>query len=396
MKNIIFIVLDGLGDAPVKELLNKTPLESSKTENFDYLAQNGALGILKPVFTTAIPTSEEGHFVLFGYNPKKYRIQRGLYSAKAVGHNLKKGEVALRGNFATVDDNLNIIDRRAGRIENTDILIKELNGIVIDGIKILVKKEAGHRVCVILQGQGLDSFVSDGDPHYSCLGKKAQRIIPLHKRAELTANVLNKFLIVAKEILKNHDINKGRSFPVNYILLREAASASKIPSFKKRYGLTACCIAGKFLYKEIGRTLGMKVIDVSGANGLGNTNLEGKVSAVLSNIKKYNFIYLHIKYTDTLAEDGNYIGKRDFIEKIDKAIKPLLSLKNVLISVSADHSTCCNLKRHCKEPIPLLIYGSNINDKSIKFSEKQCRSGGLGIVSQIDLMKKILTLAKKS
>jgi len=397
---IILIILDGLGDKPVSKLKNKTPLEAAKTPNLDWLAKNGVCGLMSPVHHTAIPTSEEGHLSLFGYDTAKYPVKRGLFTATGAGIKMRKGDVALRGNFATVGSKINVIDRRAGRIDKTDSLVKAVNGIVIDKVKFLVRYAGGYRVGIVLRGKNLSSQISDGDPHYGKLEKGLRKIVPLDKssQAKFTAQVLNKFLDKSHLILEDHPLNKKRTkkglLPANYFLVRGASSFTKLPSFKKKYNLKACCIAGKILYKQIGEFMGMKLIKVKGANGSPLTNLRGKISAAKKNLKKYNFIFLHIKATDSLAEDGDYLGKKKFIERIDKSLKPLLSLKNILIVVTADHSTCCNLKRHCKEPIPILIYGSGA-DKISQFSEKACKKGKLGRFSQLKLMPKILRLYKK-
>ena len=394
---ILLIIIDGLSDRPISQLKNKTPLGAAKTPNLDFLAKNGICGQIKPfLYHTAIPTSEDTHFALFGYDVGIYRIRRGVLTVMGTGMKMRPGDVALRGNFGTVNAKLNMIDRRAGRISKTEPLVKELNGLVIDGVKFLIKKAAEYRVGIILRGENLSSKISDGDTHYGKLGKKIQKIVPLDKsfKANRTAKVLNKFIDKAHQILKNHPLNKKRKKsglpPANYLLVRGASSFLKrIPSFKEKYGLKACCIAGKPLYKQIGEILGMDLINVKGATGLSNTNLKGKIQAVKNALKNYNFIFLHIKAADSLAEDGNFFGKKEFIEKIDKSIKSLLKLKNVLIVVTADHSTCSELKRHCSELIPLLIYGDGKNGVQ-KFSEMDCQKGELGKIKQINLMKEIL------
>jgi len=400
MKKIILIVLDGLGDGPIPDFNGKTPLEAARTPNLDKLAEEGISGMVKPVFTTAVPTSEEGHFVLFGYNPEKYKIQRGIFTAEGAGIKLKKGDVALRGNFGTVDESMNVLDRRAGRIKKTEPLIKALKGITIGGVKFLIKKAGDYRVGIVLRGKGLSSNISDGDPHYGSLGKGLRKVKPLDKSSEarFTAEILNKFLEKTHQILKNHPYNKERKkkglLPANYILVREAGSFQKIPSFKKRYGLKACCVAGKFLYQQIAKKLGMKIIKVEGATGLPDTNLKGKFEAVLNNLDKYDFVFLHIKATDSLAEDGNFKGKKEFIEKVDKEVKPLFELEDVLIIVTADHSTCSLLKRHCKRSFPILIYG-NGKDSVKEFSEKACQRGDLAKIRQLDIMDKVVAIAKE-
>lgn len=398
-KKIILIVIDGLGDSPVPELGNKTPLEAAETPNLDQLVKNGTCGLMTPVHHTAIPTSEEGHLSLFGYSMEEYPARRGFFTALGAGIKMKKGDIGLRGNFSTVDEKMNVIDRRAGRINETNELIKAIDGMVIDGIKFLVRYADGHRVAIVLRGKNLSSNISDGDPHYGKLGEGLREIEPLDEteEAKFTAGVLNKFLEQSHQILKEHSFNKERQekglLSANYILTRGVSSFVEMPSFKKRYGLKAACIAGRNLYKQIGESLGMKLIKVEGADGSVSTNLDGKVSAAKNHLKKYDFIFLHIKAADSLAEDGNCLGKKEFIEKIDKSLEPLLDLKDVLIAVTADHSTCCGLKRHCDELIPILVYGAG-SDGLSKFSEKECRNGTLGQFSQLDLMKKILLLTK--
>jgi 2,3-bisphosphoglycerate-independent phosphoglycerate mutase len=259
-----------------------------------------------------------------------------------------------------------------------------------------------------MRGKNLSNEISDGDTFYSKLQeKKAQKIRALKNTlsAKFTAKILNQFLEKTHQILKNHPENRKREkkglLPANYILVRGASAFSKIPSFKKKYNLSACCIAGKTLYKGIGKILGMDLIKVKGANGLPSTNLKGKFLAAKKALRKlapnqtsfgegYDFVYLHIKAVDTFGEDGDWQGKKNFIEKIDKHLKILLDLKNVLIIITADHSTCCSLKRHCLELIPCLIYNEKIIPDNVKkFSEKECQKGKLGVFRQLDFMKKI-------
>lgn len=392
---ILFVVIDGLGDEEIPAFWNKTPLEKAKTPNLDFLAKKGICGVGVPIFSGAIPTSEEGHFSLFGYNPKKIPLKRGYFLAMGLKLKLKKGDVILRGNFATVDKNLNVIDRRAGRIKNTSPLIKFISKRIkeIKGVKILIKKGPEYRICVILRGKNLSWKVSDGDPFYSKLEIRVSKIRPLEKTEEafFTAEILNEFLEKSYQILKNHPLNKKRKFPANYILLRGASSFQKIDSFYKKYKLKAGFIAGKALYKGIGKALGMKEIRVKGATGLVNTNLKGKFLSAKRALEKYDFIFLHIKATDSLAEDGKFEEKKKFIEKIDKEIKEIIGLKKTLIVVTADHSTCSLLKRHCKKPFPILIYGDG-KDKVERFSERACQRGKIGKISSLKLMPILIKL----
>lgn len=395
---IILIIIDGLGDEPIPALENKTPLEVAKTPNLDFLAKKGICGLIETFRfpNEKFPTSEGTHIALFGY--KDFFLGRGPYEVAGIGMEMKKGDIALRANFATVDKNLKIIDRRAGRIDDTKPLVKALSEIKINGIKFLIKKSYGHRAGLILRGKGLSIKISDGDPHKA--NSKVKKIVPLDKskEAKSTANILNKFLSEAHQILEKHSLNKKRKsqglLPANYLLVRGAGRFEKTPSFKKRYGLRACCISGGGIYKGVGKILGMDLMKVKGANGFSDTNLKGKFLAAKSFLKKYDFIFCHVKATDTFSHDGNFLAKKEFIEKIDRNLKTLLELKNTLLVITSDHSTCSLLREHCKNPCPILIFGNGKNSVK-KFSEKACRKGKLGKLKQINLMRKILKLSKK-
>jgi len=396
VKKIILVVIDGLGDRPIPALKNKTPLEAAFTPNLDFLAQNGVCGMIETFWfpEQKYPHSDTAHLALLGYNPEVYYLGRGPYEVTGIGMDLKKGDVALRANFGTIDKNLKIIDRRAGRISQTQPLVRALARIKeINRVRFLIKKSYGHRAGLILRGKNLSAEISDGDSKVT--GVRPLSILPKRKSKEaiFTARVLNKFLEKAHQILKDHPLNKQREkqgkLPANFLLVRGAGQMKETPAFRKKYRLRAACIAGGGLYKGIGKILGMDLIKVKGATGFSDTNLKGKILAAKKNLKKYDFIFLHIKAADNLAEDGNFRGKKEFIERIDKNIESLLNLKNTLIVVTADHSTCCSLKRHCLEPVPILIFG-NGRDKVSQFSEKACQKGKLGKIKQLNLMSKIL------
>lgn len=405
---IILVIIDGLGDEPIPALGNKTPLEAAKTPNLNWLASKGVCGLIEPwQLRKEKPASDTCHLALFGYDPKIYYLGRGPYEAAGIGMEMKKGDIALRTNFGTVDENLKIIDRRAGRIENTQSFIKALSRIRVKGVKFLIKKSYGHRIVLVLRGKDVSPAIADGDPHE--IGKKVRKILPIcvprrvkkseRKKAEFTAQALNEFLEKAHKILKVHSLNKKREkqnlLPANYLLVRGAGEFRETPSFKEKHGLKAGCIAGGGLYKGIGKILGMDLIEVRGATGFANTNLKGKISAVKKSIRNHDFLFLHIKATDSLAEDGNYFGKKAFIEKIDKNLKPLLRLKNTLIAITGDHSTSSLKKRHCSRPFSFLIYSDIIEADIVReFSERACQKGGLGKVKQLYLMRKVLLYNK--
>ena len=338
MKKIIFIVIDGLGDKPIPQLGNKTPLEAAEKPNLDWLAANGKSGLVLPFKFSwqKKPQSDSCHLALFGYDPEIYYLGRGPYEAAGINIKMEKGDVAFRANFATCDKDTKIIDRRASRISETQSLIKALDGMQIEGVKFLVKKSVGHRAVVIMRGGNLSPCISDCDP--KATGVKIKKVMPKFtvlpkckkeqfvglRDAQFTADILNKFLRGAHKILDNHPFNKKRvrkgMLPANLLLVRGAGQFQEVPSFNESWGMKACCIAGGGLYKGIAKILGMNILNVKGANALSNTNLAGKITAAKNALHKYDFVFCHIKATDSLAEDGNFIGKKSFIEKIDQSL----------------------------------------------------------------------------
>lgn len=396
-RKIVLIVIDGLADELIPQLKRKTPLEAAKTPNFDFLAKNGICGATFAWREKGkIPTSEDTHLAIFGYDPKKSNPGRGILEAIGIGEKIKKEDICFRGNFATVDENLTIIDRRAERIEKTENLIFALNKIKVKGAKVIVRKSFGHRIVLILRGKNLSEKVSSNDPKK--VGVKVLEILAKDKNAKKTVKVLNEFLEKARAILECQSLNKRRikegKLPANYLLLRGAGKFRPIESFKEKYGLKAGFIAGGILYKGIAKYLGMKKIRVKGANGMANTNLRGKFLAVKKEIKNFDFIFLHLKAVDTFAEDGDFLGKKRFIEKIDQNLRPLLSLKNTLICITGDHPTSCLRKNHFFGLNPVLIFGDG-KDRVEKFSENDCKKGKLGIFPQKNLLKKIFQLTKE-
>ena len=394
---IILVVIDGLADKRIKDLDNKTPLEAANTPNMDKMAKSGLTGQVFPfIEKDKLPTSEDAHLALLGYDPENDNPGRGVFEVAGIGMDIKAGDVALRGNFATLGLDGLILDRRAGRIEETEELIEAISNIKIRGVESFIKKAVSHRIGIIMRGKGLSSKISSGDPKKE--GAAPLKIMPRDNSQEavFTAEVLNEFLEKSYDILKNHPKNKQKQLPANYILVRGAGTPKNITSFSKKYGLKAAFVAGGALYKGIARILDMEEIKVEGANGLPGTNLSGKILAAKNALKEYDFVFCHIKAADNLAEDGKFKEKKELIERIDQSFGPFLDLKNTTIAVTADHATCSESKSHCLESVPLLIYNSEIkNDNRVKFSEASCKEGELKGIEQIDLMEIILTIAKK-
>jgi 2,3-bisphosphoglycerate-independent phosphoglycerate mutase len=398
MNKAMLIVMDGLGDRPVKELGDLTPLEAARTPNLDALAARGITGMMNAIGIGMRPGSDTSHLAILGYDLDKYYTGRGTIEVAGLGMDLEAGDVALRGNLGTVDDQLIVVDRRAGRITDTGPFVADLDGLKYQDVTLRVRPGTGHRAGIILRGPGLSSRISDNDPHE--VGVKVHEVHPLDdsKEAAFTARVLNHFLAEAHRILAANPLNQERikqgKPPANYLLGRGAGYYKEIDKFEQRYGLRACAIAGGGLYKGIGAFTGMDVFQVAGATGLPNTDIAAKFRAALAALKgAYDFAFVHVKATDTFGEDGDFKGKRDFINRIDEAAALLLDAP-FLLAVTADHSTPCALKRHSGDPVPLMMVGDGLvrPDDVKAFGERPCARGGMGRLIGLQVMPEIINL----
>jgi 2,3-bisphosphoglycerate-independent phosphoglycerate mutase len=249
-----------------------------------------------------------------------------------------------------------------------------------------------------MRGPGLSDAIIDADPHKPDVPLREVTPTDNTPEARKTADVLNTFLDKAHEILEDHPYNKDRvaegNLPGNYLLVRGAGQYKEVKSFKERYGLSACCVAGGGLYKGVGAFLGMDVLDVPGATALPDTDIEAKFRLAVDSQSRYDFVFVHVKAADSLAEDGNWQGKKEFIEKIDRAV-PILDgrTKDTLLVWTADHSTACEMKAHSGDPVPIMYHGGAVRvDQVDAFNERACTRGGLGFMTGLDIMPQVENL----
>ncbi len=395
---ILFTILDGLGDRPCKELYGETPLEAASTPFLDFLAREGMCGFHTPIEPGVVVESGPAHFELFGYHPlEKFYPGRGVPEALGVNFKLKEGDVAFRVNFATMKDG-KIVDRRAGRIKDVSVFEKDLT-MEIGGVKFILKAGVEHRAVLVVRGENISKNVKGNDPHKTGVKPRKIRAVSKESGARNLAKLLEEYVKKVHEILERHEVNKERIrkglLPANYILIRGAAQHKHVESFKERYGLKACCIAGTGLYKGIARFLGMNVLEVRGATGTKETDVCAKVEAAKRALKKYDFVFLHVKATDLFGHDGDAIGKKRFIEKFDDAFSKLENTKCLKV-VTGDHSTPCCLKDHSGDDVPLLISGDGVRvDGCYRFGERDCQNGMLARIHAKDLMHEILNIIGK-
>lgn len=361
---IVLVVGDGLGGLPL-EPGGKTELETAKTPNLDALAKRGTLGLSTPVLPGIAPGSGPGHLGLFGYDPIKYQIGRGVLEALGIDFELGPNDVAIRGNFCTIDDKGNITDRRAGRIptEVGSKLSEKLNQIKIPGVEVFVRAGEGYRTVLIFRGEGLGGDVADTDPQKT--GVPAHDPVARSKGSEKTAQVAKEFLRQAKEVLKN-------DAPANFLTLRGIDKMPAIPPFKEVYGMRAAAIAVYPMYRGLARLVGMDILDA------GHT-LEDQMNRLEAAWNDYDFFFIHWKYTDSSGEDGNFNLKVQRTEELDAGIPRVTKLNPDVIIVTGDHSTPSKMKSHSWHPVPVLLAANNCRfDGSTEFGESQCLRGGLG------------------
>jgi len=396
---LLFVIIDGLGDRPIPELNGLTPLEAANTPNMDTFAKLGMNGLIDAISPGVTPGSDTAHLALFGVDPFKYYTGRGPFEAAGVGLKVKEGDVAFRVNFATINKEAVIVDRRAGRIrKHTGELAELLDGIEIDGIKVIFKEGTEHRAALILRGEGLSDKVSANDPKKE--GKKPYPFKALDNdpASKKTAEVLTKFLEKAQKLLSSSEVNRERIrknlLPANYLLIRGAGKVPKLPDFEKEFGLRSACIAGGGLYKGIGRMLNMTLIEKDGITGGTDTDLGLKFRTAREALSNFDFVFVHVKGTDNYSHDGNAKGKKEFIEKIDKELAQFLPENfgnNLTLMITGDHSTPCIFKDHSADPVPILIYSPTCRkDEVQKFGERFSYNGIIGRILGKNLMRILL------
>ena len=394
MKSLL-IICDGVGDRLID---GKTPLEVAKTPNMDKFAKNGITGIMDTVRAGTRPGSDTAHLSLFGYDPFEIYTGRGPFEAAGVGLELESGDVAIRCNFATLGAG-KVIDRRAGRDEQgLEELAREISKIKLGDTQVIFKKCAGHRAVLVLRGKNISSHISNTDPEASNVPPSKSRSIDGRPDSKKTAELLNDFTKKTEEILSRHPINKNRKLPANVVLCRGAGIKPELESFENRYGVKATCISATTLIKGVCKSMGMEIIDVKGATGHVDSDIFGKVNMAISALKKYDFVFLHIKGTDEASHDGNFNSKKEMIERIDReVIGPILEkVKNTTIVLTADHSTPISIKQHSADPVPIAILGDVRTDQVEKFTERDCSRGGLNRICGINLLDIILDLSDRA
>jgi 2,3-bisphosphoglycerate-independent phosphoglycerate mutase len=362
---IVLLVMDGLGGLPMTPG-GKTELETANTPNMDALAEKSVLGLQQPLLPGMTPGSGPAHIGLFGYDPIKYSIGRGVLSALGVDFDLKPDDVAARGNFCSVDSNDIITDRRAGRIsteigaELCKLLSEKIN---IPGVEVILTPEKEYRFVFVLRGKGLNGEVSDTDPQ--SVGKRALVPEPMVPDANSTAQLIQNFVSQAAEILKDQH-------PANSLVLRGFSQLPKWPKFGEVFGLKPLAIAMYPMYRGVAKLVGMNVMPPA-------HSMDEEIDMLEANWQDHDFFFVHIKKTDSAGEDGNFDLKVNVIEQVDALIPRILALKPDVLIITGDHSTPALMRSHSWHPVPTMIYAELCRPDGInEYGERACLQGSLG------------------
>ena len=368
---VVLCVLDGLGGLPGPR--GRTELDEASTRHLDRLAEEGMLGQTVPAGHGVTVGSGPGHTALFGLDPMRYEIGRGVLEATGIDFALGPNDLAARGNLCTVDAGGNISDRRAGRLptEVTAEIAAELGQIELEGVEFFVRAVREHRFVLVLRGEGLSDALTETDPQRE--GVPPLRAEATAPEAERTAELVNTFVAEARKRLEGRDV-------ANHLLLRGWSKRPQLPQLPELWKLRAAACTIYPMYRGLARLVGMEAVDAG-------DSLDTQFAALRRHWDEYDFFFVHYKATDTAGEDGDFAGKVDAIRDFDRCLPQLLDLKPDVLVVTGDHSTPAVMAAHSWHPVPLVMYGPRVRpDSSHHFTELECALGGIGTVPAMEVL----------
>ena len=423
MKKVLYVVLDGLGDRPVPQLGGRTPLEAAAAPFLGALTLDGETGLVQTVGKGIAPESDVAVMAILGYDPFTYHTGRGVFEVVGSGMAFQDGNLALRGNFAT-GDGRTILDRRAGRdlaSEDAHALAEALTReirLTRAPAELEVRASIGHRAAVAIRRRDgrLSAKISNTDPAYgrvggglgvakAVVGNQVERCEPLEdtEEARTAAALVNEFTQRAQEVLDRQPANarrreRGRP-PANLLLVRDAGDhLPKLPAIAERFGLRFGCFVEMPVERGIAELSGMTVIAVPPSGTDKERVYTEWARTAVREYPRHDGLYMHLKGPDEPGHDGDWRGKTEIIETIDRSFFGTLlgevSLDDAVIAVTADHATPATLGRHSDDPVPLLVAGAGVRpDGSRVFNEAACARGGLGTLAGTDIMPLLARLA---
>jgi len=385
-RQCVLLIIDGLGDLPVAELGGNTPLEAAATPVLDQLAAEGLYGLVDPIIPGKIPNTHSGTGMLMGMLPEQAgRLHRGPVEASGAGRVLASGEIALRANFASIErgtEGLLVTDRRAGRItDGTAELAAVLNEIALgDGVSASLLPTDQHRAALVLSGPGLNAHISNTDPGDSQMPAALKRCKALEPEAEFTATKVNQFIELAFQRLHHHPVNSARKQAGKHcasgIITRGAGAHFTLDNVLNNFGIKAAVVSGCNTVLGLGRIFGFDAFSDPRFSATVDTDLDAKIARVTAALDDHSMVFLHVKAPDLCSHDRQPLAKRDFLQRLDTALEPLLD-SGAIIAVAADHTTDSNTGFHTADSVPALIWqaGSPQAGIPVNFGESACREG---------------------
>ncbi|MFQ5794778.1 MAG: 2,3-bisphosphoglycerate-independent phosphoglycerate mutase [Candidatus Bipolaricaulia bacterium] len=387
----VLVIADGLGGRPT-DYDGKTCLEAARAPHLDALAERGINGLLYSIKPGVRPGSDTAHLSIFGYDPEVVYTGRGVFEAVGIGMEVGPGDVCLRTNFATVDDDLVVVDRRAGRIsEGQNELERAVHGLKLNAypdVDIHFKVSTEHRGALVLRGENLSSEISDPDPHKT--GVKIHRAMPLveTEAAWQTAEIVNALVVRSYELLADLPFNRERErrgdLPANLLLPRGAAVPPQLTSLQERYGIEGAVIATGALYIGVAKLAGLRSFRAEGATGGLDSKILNKAILAVETLKDLDFVFIHVKGTDAAGHDHDAEAKIAFIERIDEMFAYLLQhldWDETHLAFTGDHATPILYGDHTAEPVPIVFAGPNVLVDGVnRFNERSTTAGGLGVL----------------
>ncbi|MFQ5888345.1 MAG: alkaline phosphatase family protein, partial [Candidatus Hydrothermarchaeales archaeon] len=320
---LIYVVIDGMGDLPLQELGDKTPLEVADTPNMDYLAKIGKTGLMYTVRKDIAPESDVAVISILGYDPFKYYTGRGPVEAVGSGVTMKEGDLALRCNFATLGHENKILDRRVNRTLTTEEAA-ELSKAINEKVKLEsypadfeFKNTIGHRCVLVIRSRDkpLSSKITNPDPGYSRveglgvaetnaeMTLKKSEPMDETEEAAISAELVNDFTQKSHVVLDAHEINKKRAaqgkLKANLILIRDAGHIlPKFFNINERYGFRFVCLADMPVERGIAKLAGMHLVDLPPPSPNLEKDCKLRAKKLLDLLPLYDCFYLHTKGPD--------------------------------------------------------------------------------------------------
>jgi 2,3-bisphosphoglycerate-independent phosphoglycerate mutase len=408
-RKALVLIIDGLGDLPVAALGGLTPLEAARTPILDRMASAGRYGLVDPILPGEIPNTDSGVGLLLGLVPGQAgRLKRGPVEAAGAGRPLREGEIAVRANFATLRESaagMLIMDRRAGRISSgAEELAEVVNGVEVGpeldvGLRAEFRSTDQHRGVLILSGPGLDPGVSDTDPGDGPAPGYLLRCEAKRPEAAATAAAINVFVGEAHRRLRGHAVNRRREAagkpPANGIITRGAGAWFRLDNILPGLGLRAAVVSGCNTVLGLARLFDFDTLEAPGFTASLDTDLPGKIAAATGALSTHDIVYVHVKGPDLCAHDRLPLAKRDFLERLDAALAPLLSGQAV-VALTSDHTTDSNVGAHTADPVPSLLYVPGERapepEAAVHFGESACRAGNLPRQRSYQFLEAVLEL----